>query len=310
MMRPANVERNVREESSPLPHSPTADAGNDQPTASPDGNGHGTPFAFRHVMLLAAHPDDEVIGAGGQYTTMRRLELVHLTDGASSRKVAWKRGWLSRGRYAACRLQESLKAASLSGVAAAATVLGVRDGDASLSLVAIVEKLARLLDASRPDLILTHAYEGGHPDHDAAAFAARAACALVPGIPLWEMTGYHAAAASSEPNATGSVGNIAVETGRFLAPAAPACPPEVVIALDAQASQLKRRMLDCFASQRHVLAMIAPDLAAERFRPAPDYDFCMPPHAGQLLYEAQDWVRCTGAQWRVLAEQASRKLAT
>lgn len=261
-------------------------------------------------MLLAAHPDDEVIGAGGQYAAMGRLELVHLTDGASSHRTAWKRGWPSRGRYAACRLQESLKAASLCGVAASATVLGARDGSASLGLVATVGKLARLLDASRPDLILTHAYEGGHPDHDAAAFVAKAACALVPGVPMWEMTGYHAAAASDEPNVTGSVGTVAIETGRFLAPAVPVCPPEVVIALDAQASRLKQRMLDCFASQRHVLAMIAPDLAAERFRPAPDYDFRMPPHAGQLLYEAQDWVHCTGAQWRALAEEASRRLAT
>jgi LmbE family N-acetylglucosaminyl deacetylase len=261
-------------------------------------------------MLLAAHPDDEVIGAGGQYAAIGRLELVHLTDGASSHKTAWKRGWLSRGRYAACRLEESRKAASLSGVAASATVLGARDGSASLSLVALVEKLARMLGDSRPDLVLTHAYEGGHPDHDAAAFAARAACRLVPGIPLWEMTGYHAAAASDAPNVTGSVGGVAIETGRFLAPAASMVrAPEIAVTLDAQASQLKQRMLGCFATQRHVLAMIAPDLAVERFRPAPDYDFRVPPHAGLLLYEAQDWIRCNGAQWRALAEEASRRLA-
>ena len=262
-------------------------------------------------MLLAAHPDDEVIGAGGQYASMGRLELVHLTDGASSHRTAWKRGWLSRGRYAAGRLEESLKAASLCGVAASAAVLGARDGGASLSLAATVEKLVRLLGASRPDLVLTHAYEGGHPDHDAAAFVAKAACALVPGVPLWEMTGYHAAAASGEPNVTGSVGGIAIETGRFLVPAAPvARAPEIAVTLDAQASRLKRRMLDCFASQRDVLRMIVPDLAAERFRPAPDYDFRVPPHAGRLLYEAQDWVRCDGAQWRALAEEAGQRLAT
>ena len=261
-------------------------------------------------MLLAAHPDDEVIGAGGQYAAMRRLELVHLTDGASSHKTAWKRGWLSRGRYAAGRLSESMRAAALSRVAASATGLGARDGSASLSLPATVGKLVRLLRASRPDLILTHAYEGAHPDHDAAAFVAQAACALVPGVELWEMTGYHAAAASEAPNVTGSVGNVAIETGRFLAPAAPAVLPETAIALDAQASQLKRRMLDCFASQRHVLDMIAPDLSAERFRRAPAYDFRLPPHAGMLLYEAQDWVRCDGAQWRALAAEASWRLAT
>ena len=289
---------------------PITDAEDDRPAALLEGTELRAPFASRHVMLLAAHPDDEVIGAGGQYAAMRRLELVHLTDGASSHKTAWKRGWASRGRYAAGRLQESMKAASLGGVDTSATVLGMRDGSASLGLVATVEKLVRLLDNSRPDLILTHAYEGGHPDHDAAAFVAKAACALVPGIPLWEMTGYHAAAAASgAPNVTGSVGNVPIETGRFLAPAAAACPPEVVIALDAQAYPLKRRVRDCFTSPRHVLAMIAPDLAAERFRPAPDYDFRVPPHAGPLLYESQDWVQCSGAQWRALAEEASRKLA-
>ncbi len=288
---------------------PATDAENDRLTAPPGSDGRRNPFASRHVMLLAAHPDDEVIGAGGQYAAMGRLELVHLTDGASSHRTAWKRGWTSRGRYAACRLNESLNAAALSGVPASATVLGARDGGASLSLVATVRKLVRLLAVSRPDLILTHAYEGGHPDHDAAAFVARAACAQVPGIPLWEMTGYHAAAASEEPNVTGSVGNVAIETGRFLAPAASVVPPEIAIALDAHASQLKRRMLDCFASQRHVLAMIAPDLSAERLRPAPDYDFRAPPHTGLLLYEAQDWIDCSGGQWRALAEEASRRLA-
>ncbi len=173
-------------------------------------------------------------------------------------------------------------------MSASAAVLGACDGSASLSLVGTVEKLVRLLGVSRPDLILMHAYEGGHPDHDAAAFVARAACALLPGIPLWEMTGYHAAAASEAPNVTGSVGGVAIETGRFLTPAASVVPPDIAIALDAQASQLKRRMLDCFASQRRVLAMIVPDLSAERFHPAPDYDFRVPPHAGLLLYEAQD----------------------
>lgn len=288
---------------------PASGAESDWPEALPDGDGRHL-FAARHVMLLTAHPDDEVIGAGGQYAAMGRLGLVHLTDGASSHKTAWKRGWLSRGRYAAGRLEESLRAASLSGVATSATLLGARDGDASRSLLATVERLVRVLGHSRPDLVLTHAYEGGHPDHDAAAFVARAACGLVPGIPLWEMTGYHAAAASEAPVIAGSVGGVAIETGRFLVPAAPAGrPPEVAISLDAQASRLKQRMLDCFASQRHVLASIGPDLAAERFRPAPDYDFCVPPHAGQLLYEAQEWVHCDGAQWRALAQEASEALA-
>jgi LmbE family N-acetylglucosaminyl deacetylase len=42
----------------------------------------------------------------------------------------------------------------------------------------LTRDLLRLLWAWRPDVVLTHAYEGRHPDHDAAAFVVQTAVQL------------------------------------------------------------------------------------------------------------------------------------
>lgn len=68
------------------------------------------------------------------------------------------------------------------------------------ALVPLARALAADLDALRPRRLVTHAYEGGHPDHDAAAFVARAALDLLrrsgrPAPRLLEMALYHGAPA-------------------------------------------------------------------------------------------------------------------
>ena len=262
------------------------------------------PFAALHVLLLAAHPDDEILGAGGQFATMRRLTLVHLTDGASSHREAWSRGWWSRGYYAAARLREAADAARTGGTEFEHSCLGARDRVAAETMAELAVGLAMVLRRCRPDLLLTHAYEGGHADHDAAAFVAHAACRLVPGIPVWEMTGYRAAQAGTpdEKTAAGHVGKAPAETGRFL-PAKQS--GEIRVDLDPDATDRKQRMLACFTSQRRAITELEKDLSVERFRPTPGYDFAQPPHEGTLLYEQQSWARMTGAQWRCLAAAAA-----
>ena len=46
--------------------------------------------------------------------------------------------------------------------------------------------IAAVLREQQPDAVVTHAYEGSHPDHDAIAFAVQTACALL------EMDGWKA----------------------------------------------------------------------------------------------------------------------
>ncbi len=46
-------------------------------------------------------------------------------------------------------------------------------------------------------------------------------------------------------------------------------------------------MLACFRTQAAILSHF--DRQAERFRPAPAYDFTAPPHPGPLNYEDWGW---------------------
>jgi hypothetical protein len=81
------------------------------------------------------------------------------------------------------------------------------------------------------------------------------------------------------------------------------CPGDEVttLVLGEAERALKRRLIDCFATQKLVLADFPIEL--ERFRPAPAYDFTRPPHEGRLHYEAYDW-GMDGVRWRILAREA------
>ena len=86
-------------------------------------------------------------------------------------------------------------------------------------------------------------------------------------------------------------------TGVFL----PAQSEEVAIRLSETDLRRKRRMVDCFRTQREILACCTLDI--ERFRPAPAYEFRAPPHDGALLYETFGWA-ISGIEWRRRAAQA------
>jgi N-acetylglucosamine malate deacetylase 2 len=67
----------------------------------------------------------------------------------------------------------------------------------------------------------------------------------------------------------------------------------------------KRRMIDCFVSQRELLAPFG--IEFESYRMAPDYDFAHPPHRGELYYERLGW-GITGEVWRCQAKAALEAL--
>jgi LmbE family N-acetylglucosaminyl deacetylase len=149
--------------------------------------------------------------------------------------------------------------------------------------------------ALAPEVVITHPYEGGHTDHDAVAFAARAACRMLErdgarAPALMEYTSYH--------------NNQAGERvfGRFL-PFDRAPVTEVELSLEDR--DRKRRMFDCFLTQHGVLRDVP--VRVERFRPAPRYDFTDAPHAGRLRYERYP-LGLRGKQWRQLAADALKEL--
>jgi len=257
----------------------------------------------RPMLLVAAHPDDETIGAGGMLARLRDITVLHITDGAPRNPAdSLAAGFQCREDYAAARRRELNAAMQVAGIdAGRLRCLNVTDQEASLAMAYITMRLLYLMRELRPGAVLTHAYEGGHPDHDAAAFAVRAACARAPAPPdVFEFPSYHAAAqvwaaGSSEARP------VRMETGHFLA----GTDQGETYVLNEAARERKRRMLECFPTQREMLRHF--ELNEERFRPAPAYDFTAAPHAGTLLYESFGW-GITGDRWRLLAAKALKTL--
>jgi LmbE family N-acetylglucosaminyl deacetylase len=256
------------------------------------------------LLLIAAHPDDEVIGAGALLARIPRVRVVHVTDGAPrDGRDARAHGFDGPASYAAARRREAEAALALASIRAdQITALGIADQTATFELDRIARALAELMDAVGPRVILSHPYEGGHPDHDATAFAVQAAVSLSP-------AGRRAARAEFACYHAGAHGTF--DTTFLEHPGT----REITVVLDAQAQRVKTEMLGCHRTQAGVLACFPRD--RERFRPAPSYDFSCAPHGGTLLYErqqsgtgwgqsAESWI--DGVRWRAEAAAARRRL--
>jgi LmbE family N-acetylglucosaminyl deacetylase len=252
------------------------------------------------VMIIAAHPDDETIGGGAMLGLFQDGLLLHVTDGAPrDGRDMTAHGFAMPADYAAARQRELTAALAAGGAAQLRRAgLDLPDGEAWHDLAGLARRVCAVIRAECPAAILAHPYEGGHPDHDAAAFAAHAACRMLgagfgdSGPALLEMTSYHA---------LGHRGDGGRVTGTFL----PGGPPALAIELSDGERRRKGAMLACFVTQRAVLAGFATE--SERYRVAPHYDFTQPPHPGRLYYEGEAW-GTAGALWRARAAAALAEL--
>jgi LmbE family N-acetylglucosaminyl deacetylase len=249
------------------------------------------PAKFRRVAMVVAHPDDEAIGAGGHLAAMADLTFIHVTGGAP-------RSTPNREELAARRRQELLEAAAIAGVPAERCLeIGIVDQEASFQMVALTTRLIQLFAQLDPDIVLTHAYEGGHPDHDAVAFSVNHARRFLARRSTRFPAAVEFACYHRNP------GGENMETACFL----PVSGIEPVIVPLSEAQQArKQQMFSCYSSQREILAQFP--LHVEAFRIAPAYDFAHPPHPGPLFYEGFDW-GISGIQWRKLATRAEEQLA-
>lgn len=173
------------------------------------------------VLVLASHPDDDVIGAGGflyrlVQETGATVKIVILTPGL--------RHWVRGRRFAhGVRVREAKEAAEALGIGSTnVDVFGFRDCDLHLHLHEMIEQIEILLENDY-DILLTHVRGDTHSDHRAAHDATVSAARYFRGTVLLYQ------APSTVPN-------------QFR--------PTHFVHLDPAVIEAKQRALDCHSSQR------------------------------------------------------------
>jgi hypothetical protein len=225
-------------------------------------------------LFLFPHQDDEYFVGPLLERTPARARCVFLTDGGY------------RGTGHGVRNNESLRALRRLGVAAdqivfAAEELDIRDNDLASSLPAAFARLTADGTAG-VERIVVPAYEGGHPDHDAACLLGHALASRWGGIPVLEFAAYRA-----HPFVPHFYSVMSPLPGRIAAGSPP--PRE-------RFSWGTFTLFRCYPSQWRTWAGLLPPLvlnflAGRRagIYSAPLTDFRRRPHEGKLYYEYRDW---------------------
>ncbi|WP_375402320.1 PIG-L deacetylase family protein [uncultured Sphingomonas sp.] len=229
------------------------------------------------VAVVVAHADDETLWAGAALGRMADCRLIHLTDSSPHDPGdALRLGFDTRQAYADARERELDAALTALGASPQRFAYGVPDQAAVEHIPALAERLTA--DCAGVAVIATHPYEGGHPDHDAAALAVCLAADRL-GVPVIEFASYNLHGgervwARFEPD--------------------PGCPDHSRPLLPDERARIDRA-LAAHVSQVGVFGEWRPQV--ERWRAAPRYDFTRPPPGEGCLYDGFGWT-LTSERWR------------
>ena len=200
------------------------------------------------ALVLAPHPDDEVVGCAAAIGRARAegaaVHVLYLTTGVPPADILWS--W-DRDRHAAMITTRREEAEAVAGMLSVG-IAGFRDVPART--LKSDQKDARkairdALDDHKIDMVWVPAYEGAHQDHDVANALGNA---LNTDVEVWEFTEYNSAVGWSQSH-------------RFPAPNG----GERDIALSGEEQAAKRAALDAYASARGTLGHVK--LERECFRP-------------------------------------------
>jgi len=141
------------------------------------------------VAVVAAHPDDEVLGCGGTLARMasegRSVHILFVSDGETSRAV--QPGLPSIEKAVKARDAAAMAACEiLSG--SSVQMLGLPDNRLDgVELLDVVKHIESFVQRHRPSLLLTHHSGDVNIDHRVVHDAVISACRPQPGHPVREL---------------------------------------------------------------------------------------------------------------------------
>lgn len=225
------------------------------------------------ILLLAPHPDDELVGAAIALARARArgvaVSVLFLTTGVPQERWPWERDAYAERVHR--RRRESEKVAERLGF----DIEGVLEIP-SRRLIDHLDGLRAVLSKLKADQLWVPAYEGAHQDHDAAnavGFSLRSQFEVIE---------------FAEYNFEGG----RINTNRF---------PDgggEILSLTREEAVLKRELLGFYESERGNLDYVS--CHQECLRPLAPYDYSKPAHAGKLFRERFHWVpfRHPRIDWR------------
>lgn len=239
------------------------------------------PVPGRHV-IVSAHPDDETISFGGALCLLDDAVIVQVTTGVHAGKQS--------ANQSADRLQERQAALQAGGWDVPVIDAGVCGREAHRHLVRLLALLETALEGA--DVVWTHPYEGGHLDHDSAAWLVQTACQRLPLAPArLEFASYH------------SRGERRDVFGAFWSD-----PRSVALTrtLVGEHKARKRAAIAAYTSQASILRKF-PMFTEEPYRVAPVYDFAQPPPPVGCRWDLKGYTPST-AEWRQHVARAEQQL--
>ncbi len=132
----------------------------------------------KNILIVAAHPDDEVLGCGGtiakHVTDGDKVYVLFMTNGVGSRDASSKE---IRDRWIAAQ-----NAADILGIASIQQLDFPDNKMDTVALLNIVQPIEEVIDKLQPEIIYTHFIGDLNIDHQVTHKAVMTACRPQPGF--------------------------------------------------------------------------------------------------------------------------------
>lgn len=149
------------------------------------------------VLVVAAHPDDEVLGCGGTLARWvaqgRQVRVLFLTDGVGARAGTVD---AATADAAARRRAAAEEAAGILGLTATEFLDFPDNRMDSVEMLTVVQEVERRIKLFSPSVVLSHHVGDVNIDHQVAHHATVTACRPQPGSSVRELLFFETASSS------------------------------------------------------------------------------------------------------------------